>query len=77
MSPRSFFSAVQSGEVCDEGIFSWSSCDSCGSHLGGSRYAAHAVRRGDDGKIDIQHISICEDCMLFHANGDEPEVWEG
>ena len=48
--------------------FSWSSCDSCGSNLGGSRHAAH-------GCIDsnVQHFSVCVDCIMYHANGDLPE----
>jgi len=77
MSPREFYAKYEAGKVADEGSFSWSSCDSCGSHLGGMRYAAHAARRGDDGKFEIQHISICVDCLMYHANGDEPENWEG
>lgn len=30
-------------DVASEGFFSWSSCDSCGSTLGGNRYNAHGV----------------------------------
>ena len=72
MSPRAFYFAYESGEICDEGGFSWRACDSCGSTLGGDRYAAHAI--DDEG---ITHISICVDCLCFHANGDIPEQWEG
>lgn len=61
----------------DEGGFSWSDCDSCGSSLGGNRYAAHTWREGEDVRtVPVTHLSICEDCLVFHANGDEPENWE-
>jgi len=77
MPPRQFFAKYEAGEITDEGGFSWCECDSCGSSLGGNRYAAHAIRNiGKPGEIEICHISICEDCLLFHANGDEPENWE-
>ena len=65
----------------DEGSFSWRQCDSCGSNLGGDRHAAHAIHReafGPDAKQpdNVHHIDICTDCLLFHANGDEPEEWQ-
>ena len=27
----------------------------------------------DDGKPDTEHLSICTDCLLYIANGDEPD----
>ena len=33
----------------DEGSFSWSSCDGCGSTLGGDRYTAYAIERVREG----------------------------
>jgi hypothetical protein len=57
----------------DESSFSWSQCDSCGSHLGGNRYSAHGL----DSELEVYHLDICEDCLFFHANGDVPETWEG
>ncbi len=61
----------------DEGSFSWSGCDACGSNLGGNRYPAHAIKTSSFGKPrqngDICHIDICERCLMFHANGEEPE----
>jgi hypothetical protein len=60
-----------SGE--DEGSFSWRSCDSCGSPLGGTRYAAHGIEKTG---IEPVHLDICVDCLLYHANGVEPEAWE-
>ena len=64
-------------QLYDEGNFSWSECDSC-DQLGGSRYPAHAIKRASFGHPeqpgDIYHIEICTDCVLFHANGDEPKT---
>lgn len=57
---------------CDEGGFSWSACDSCGSHLGGDRYPAHGVIKINDGREIITHFDICVDCLCYHANGDLP-----
>jgi hypothetical protein len=67
-------------QLWDEGSFSWSECDSCGSTLGGSRYKAHAIHVeafGPNAKRpdDIHHIEICVDCLMFHANGDKPDEW--
>ena len=31
-------------DACDEGGFSWTQCDGCGSTLGGSRYPAGAFK---------------------------------
>jgi len=61
----------------DEGSFSWESCDSCGSGLGGSRHKAHAIHReafGPDAKQpdNVIHIEICVDCLIWHANGELP-----
>jgi hypothetical protein len=62
-----------------EPSFSWSSCDSCGSTLGGDRHAAHAWDADADpasaGTAGLYHLDICTDCLFFHANGDEPEAW--
>lgn len=70
-------------ESGDEGGFSWSECDSCGTTLGGDRHTAHGWP-ADNGRWQrlaedppaLFHLSICTDCLLFHANGDEPESWE-
>lgn len=48
----------------NDGGFSWSSCDCCGSSLGGSRYPAH----GDvDGKLI--HLDVCADCLEYIEYG--------
>jgi len=51
--------------------FSWSKCDTCGSKLGGNRYDAH----GFDANGAVIHLDICEDCLVYFANGDEPDNW--
>ena len=63
-----------------ESHFSWSACDSCGSTLGGDRHPAHGVIADseEDARRDdhpIEHFDVCVDCLMFHANGDEPEDW--
>jgi len=70
-----------------EASFSWHQCDSCGSRLGGDRTPASGIITGcyddketeqaiaDSGKCEIIDLSICVDCVLFHANGDVPETW--
>ena len=63
---------LNEGGIVDEGGFSSQSCDSCGSSLGGDRFAAHGFDKNDN----VIHLDICVDCLMFHANGDEPESWE-
>lgn len=57
--------------------FAWSQCDSCGSTFGGDREQAtmipHDFKPG--GNSEMIDASICVDCVLFWANGDEPEQW--
>ena len=64
-------------QAADEGGFSWSSCDCCGSNLGGDRYPAHTWRSDQPltSAGSLIHLDICTDCLLFLANGDEPEGW--
>lgn len=54
-------------DIYDGPHFSWSSCDSCGSGLGGDRHAAHGVINDD-----IFHFDVCTNCVHFHANGELP-----
>lgn len=65
-----FEEQVSSGDVCDEGHFTWAGCDICGSSLGGDHYEWHAVDK--DGAI-IHGDDACVDCMMYLANGDLPE----
>lgn len=72
----------QDDEPDDEGGFSYSGCDGCGSSLGGSRYAAHGfiIPEGEDPNDrelwSLVHLDICTDCLQYLANGEEPEHWE-
>ena len=59
-------------DLADEGGFSWSSCDSCGSNLGGDRHSAHGFYKDAGGQRQPIHLDICCDCLMFLANGDEP-----
>lgn len=45
--------------------FTWSSCDSCGSSLGGSRHAAHGVFASGPLTGQLCHVDVCEDCLQF------------
>lgn len=56
----------------DQGSFSWQHCESCYSSLGGDRYPAHGLIDGE-----IEHFDVCGDCLMFHANGEAPDNWEG
>lgn len=59
------------GEYDDEGEFRWwPPCFSCGSTFGGNRHPAHYLVDGE-----IERERVCVDCLLYHANGDEPEDW--
>jgi hypothetical protein len=66
------------GKVIEEGSFSWQACDTCGTGLGGDREAAHALRQDTDAadRANWLHLSVCTDCVMFIANGDEPEEEE-
>lgn len=61
-----------------EECFSWSPCGICGSSLGGGRHVWHWINGGDDsgkgGEIIHEH-DACTDCVMYLANGDEPEEW--
>jgi hypothetical protein len=62
-------------EVGDEGSFSWSSCDACGSSLGGTRHAAHGLisPKKYAKRTEVIHLDVCTDCLFYTANGDLPE----
>ncbi len=65
----------------NESCFSWSPCESCGSSLGGDRHPAHFLLEGWEKlpkeERKIHHCLVCTDCVMYHANGDEPEDWQG
>ena len=58
-----------------EPSFSWQSCDSCGSNLGGDRFKAYGILT-DDLQADLFELDICVDCAMFHANGELPDEWD-
>ena len=62
--------AMEDGDIDQDSSFSSSSCDCCNSHLAGDRYAAHGINDTES----IVHLEVCADCVLFIANGDEPEA---
>jgi hypothetical protein len=57
--------------LCDEGGFSRSGCDTCGNCLGQNLYAGHALIQLD-GKQVLTHLEICQDCLMYIANGQLP-----
>ena len=67
-----FEAAYEAGEIVEEGGFSWHDCECCGSPLKGNREPAHAL----DPDGEIVHFAVCVDCVLYLANGDEPETGE-
>ena len=54
-----------------ETSFSWGQCDSCGSTLGGDRSEAYGMWR-DGAEFNTIKMSVCIDCMMYHANGELP-----
>lgn len=54
--------------------FSWRDCESCKSELGGDRHEVFAVPKHRITGIEV--LSVCTDCLMYIANGDEPENWE-
>jgi hypothetical protein len=62
------------GRTIDEDSFSWRPCGICGTTLGGDRHVWHYL----DEDNDICHEgNACTDCVMFLANGDEPDEWPG
>lgn len=74
-------------ELAGEPSLSKQQCDSCGSTLGGDRHPAHGIMKQykpqeqyyglqPSGKDTILHLDVCGDCVMYLANGEEPEHWE-
>jgi len=63
----------EKGSVCDEPHFTWSGCDICGSTFGLDAEAWHWV---DKNGVIIHESNACVDCVVYLANGDEPEQWQ-
>jgi hypothetical protein len=71
--------AWRTGEIESSAGFSWRACQICGCTLGGDREVWHAIH-GEPGENlagrEIEHWdSVCTDCIMYLANGEEPEVW--
>lgn len=64
-----FSEQCRSGEVINEGFFSWHGCDLCGSSIGGTFQPWHGI--DSDGAI-IHGERACVDCVCYLANGDLP-----
>ena len=65
-----YSAAYETGEICSEGGFSWDGCGVCGSGLGGTMEVWHAL--GSDGEL-LHFSDACVECVVYLANGDEPE----
>ena len=60
-----------------EASFSSAQCDSCGSTFAGDRLPATMIpldyKAGEDTMIEV---SICTDCTMAWANGEDTEEWQ-
>lgn len=61
-------------QMYEEPSFSRSPCDGCGSTFGGDRHPVHGFATWS-GKQHLIHLDVCVDCIMFIANGEEPEEW--
>lgn len=79
MSPEEHKRAWHDGNLDSaEGSFSSVRCGICGTRLHGDRHVWHWISGGDEHGAGgtIEHESdACTDCVLYLANGDEPESW--
>lgn len=62
---------IVSVDTRDEGWFSWSPCESCGSHLGGHRYPVSWFAMHDHGETGTG--TVCATCAMYIANGEVPD----
>ena len=62
----------ESGKIFSEPSFSARGCGVCGSNLAGDLETWHAI---DDNTGTLYHFKdMCVDCVVYIANGDEPEA---
>ncbi len=64
--------SIDRDNVVNEGSFSWTPCDICGSTFGGDRYVAHGIVKDYEDTRVIEHYDICGDCLLYLDAGDVP-----
>lgn len=60
----------------DEGAFSWHSCDTCGSDLGGNRTECILTNPGVDKRgrrRRSKRVMSCDDCIYYAAYGRLPD----
>jgi hypothetical protein len=75
---EAFDEDVRNGSAHADPFFSWEGCDICGSSLGGDFEPWHGIAKGKSVAEGLFHGShACVDCILYLANGDEPENWKG
>ena len=72
---EAFEEAWSTQGVPDEGHFSWRPCGICGTTLGGTRESWHGVDRVTGRSYHFD--DACTDCVVYLANGDEPEGARG
>ena len=65
MTGEELVEGLESGNLPDEGSFSWWDCELCGNDLGGDRYVAHGWTENNI----IIHYDICVDCLQYLTNG--------
>lgn len=72
-------SAWEAGDVFSEPSFSSLGCDICGTNLGGNFECWHYIVPSESGGVVGQGIKhgdrACVDCIMYLANGDEPDSW--
>jgi hypothetical protein len=71
---------MQHWQTCvDEGGISSAGCDGCGSHYQQTLYPGHGFMQAVKGKGPhdvLLHLDLCADCVMYLANGEEPENWQ-
>jgi hypothetical protein len=69
LQTKLFNEKISDQRYLDEGSFSWQGCDTCGNPLGNTLHCGHGL----DKDLNITHVNMCTDCVMFFANGDLPE----
>ena len=68
-----FDEKLESGNLFDEAGFSRESSDFCGTYLAGDRWVWHAIHK--ESRELFHGDNCCTVCLMYLANGDEPENW--
>lgn len=67
----------EAGKVEAQATFSRQDCGICGSSLGGDREVWHGRSIMHPQWGILHYDDACTDCVMYLANGDTPERWEG